>query len=73
MNKVLILCLAIVLGGCTSTDPYTGEQKTSNTAKGAGIGAIAGALVGMAVSSRSEEHTSELQSLTNLLCLDLIY
>ncbi|OUS15846.1 hypothetical protein A9Q88_09805 [Gammaproteobacteria bacterium 50_400_T64] len=54
MNKVLILCLAIVLGGCTSTDPYTGEQKTSNTAKGAGIGAIAGALVGMAVSSKSD-------------------
>ena len=54
MNKVAILCFALVLGGCMSTDPYTGEQKTSNTAKGAGIGAITGALVGMAVSSKSD-------------------
>ncbi len=54
MNKILILCLAVVLGGCMSTDPYTGDQKTSNTAKGAGIGAITGALVGMAVSSKSD-------------------
>jgi len=54
MNKVAILCVALVLGGCMSTDPYTGEQKTSNTAKGAGIGAITGALVGMAVSSKSD-------------------
>ena len=54
MNKVLVICLTIVVGGCMSTDPYTGEQKTSNTAKGAGIGAITGALVGMAVSSKSD-------------------
>ncbi|PCJ37625.1 MAG: hypothetical protein COA75_02560 [Cellvibrionales bacterium] len=54
MNKLLIVCLTIVLSGCMSTDPYTGEQKTSDTAKGAGIGAIAGALVGMAVSSKSD-------------------
>ena len=54
MNKVLIVCLAIILGGCTSTDPYTGEEKTSNTAKGAGVGAIAGALIGIAVSSKSD-------------------
>ncbi|MEZ0148153.1 MAG: OmpA family protein [Candidatus Reddybacter sp.] len=54
MDKVLIICLAIVLGGCMSTDPYTGEEKTSNTAKGAGIGAITGALIGMAVSSKSD-------------------
>ncbi len=36
----------LVLAGCTTTDPYTGEQKTSNTAKGAGIGAVAGAAIG---------------------------
>ncbi len=54
MNKIAILCFALVLGGCMSTDPYTGEQKTSNTAKGAGIGAVTGALVGMAVSSKSD-------------------
>jgi outer membrane protein OmpA-like peptidoglycan-associated protein len=34
-----------------STDPYTGQQKTSNTAKGAGIGAVTGAIIGAATSS----------------------
>ncbi|MGW8311256.1 MAG: OmpA family protein, partial [Thiogranum sp.] len=29
-----------------TTDPYTGEQKTTNTAKGAGIGAVGGAIAG---------------------------
>src|SRR5690606_39391802 len=29
-----------------STDPYTGQQKISNTAGGAGIGALAGAALG---------------------------
>lgn len=37
-----------LLAGCT-TDPYTGEQKVSNTAGGAVIGAGLGALAGMAV------------------------
>ena len=33
----LMTCLAVT--GCTTFDPYTGEQEVSNTAKGAGIGA----------------------------------
>lgn len=33
----LITCLA--LSACATFDPYTGEQKVTNTAKGAGIGA----------------------------------
>ena len=60
MNKVTILCCALVLGGCMSTDPYTGEQKASNTAKGAGIGALTGALVGMAVSSKADREKGAL-------------
>ena len=32
--------------GCQTTDPYTGEQKTSNTSKNAAIGAGIGALIG---------------------------
>lgn len=41
MNKLLIASIAslTLMSGCTTFDPYTGEQKTSNTAKGAGIGA----------------------------------
>lgn len=39
MKKIMILtsCIAVGLAGCT-IDPYTGEKKTSNTAKGASIG-----------------------------------
>jgi outer membrane protein OmpA-like peptidoglycan-associated protein len=38
--------ITLALAGCQTTDPYTGEQKTSNTAKGTGIGAIGGAIAG---------------------------
>ncbi len=40
---------AAFLAACTTTDPYTGEQKVSNTAGGALIGAGVGALAGLAV------------------------
>jgi outer membrane protein OmpA-like peptidoglycan-associated protein len=38
----------IVLSSCETIDPYTQESKTSNTTKGALIGAAAGAVVGLA-------------------------
>ena len=38
---------ALYLAGCTTTDPYTGQQKISNTAGGAAIGALAGAGAGL--------------------------
>lgn len=46
-NFIVALSLAsvTVLSGCTTFDPYTGEEKTTNTAKGAGIGASAALLV----------------------------
>lgn len=50
MRLILLVMAMIGLTACVSTDPYTGSQKTSNTAKGAGIGALAGALVGAATS-----------------------
>lgn len=37
--------LSATLTGCTTYDAYTGEEKTSNTAKGAGIGAGAAAVI----------------------------
>lgn len=49
IRLVLIATLAFMVG-CQSVDPYSGEQKTSNTAKGAGIGALAGAIIGAATS-----------------------
>ena len=48
MRKKL-LAITVVAGmaaGCATTDPYSGQQKTSNTGKGAGAGAVAGAVVG---------------------------
>lgn len=48
-----VILTLMLLYGCATTDPYTGEKKASNTAKGAGIGAIVGAGVG-AVAGGSE-------------------
>lgn len=56
IKKLSILALAaIYLTACTTTDPYTGEQKVSNTAGGAMLGAAAGALGGLAVGGGGRE------------------
>ncbi|MBA1147609.1 OmpA family protein [Ectothiorhodospiraceae bacterium WFHF3C12] len=47
--------LALALSACTTTDPYTGEEKTSSATKGAAIGAIAGAVVGIATGNSAKE------------------
>ncbi|MCY0964132.1 OmpA family protein [Parathalassolituus penaei] len=39
------LAAVLVTSGCTTFDAYTGEEKTSNTAIGAGIGAGVGAVI----------------------------
>ncbi|MFN4207983.1 MAG: OmpA family protein [Agrobacterium albertimagni] len=50
IKKIAIIALsATYLSACTTTDPYTGQQKVSNTAGGAAIGAAVGALGGLAV------------------------
>lgn len=48
-TRVLAATVAflVVAAGCTTVNPYTGEQQTSKAAKGAGIGAAAGAVVGL--------------------------
>ncbi len=55
MKYLLALFLSVGLIGCTTTDPYTGEQKTSKTAKGAGIGAVAGAVLGAATGDNAKD------------------
>src|SRR5690554_3940897 len=46
LKKVIIATMVGgLLAGCT-TDPYTGDQKISNTAGGAALGALAGAGLG---------------------------
>ena len=44
-SLALTLALTLGLGACT-TNPYTGEEQASKTATGAGIGAVAGGLIG---------------------------
>lgn len=47
MKKIVIASIVSlgILTGCTTFDPYTGEEKTTNTAKGAGIGAGIAAVI----------------------------
>ncbi|WP_417543901.1 OmpA family protein [Marinobacter sp.] len=55
--KKTMLALAVTtmgLAGCMTYDPYTDEEKTSNATKGSIIGAIGGAAVGAATSSKSD-------------------
>lgn len=52
--RVAGLAGVLIVTGCTTTDPYTGEQKTSKTTKGAAIGAAAGAVLGVATSSKKD-------------------
>lgn len=60
MNNRIIrpLGLALVMAvaaACTSTNPYTGEQQTSKTTKGAAIGAAAGAVAGVLAGDDAKE------------------
>lgn len=55
----LACALAVGLAGCQTTDPITGETKTSNTARGAGIGALAGAAVGALTNTSSGEQAAK--------------
>ncbi len=55
--KKTILAFALAttsLAGCMTYDPYTGEEKTSSATKGSIIGAIGGAAIGAATSSKSD-------------------
>lgn len=46
---VAIASIAMAMSSCTSTNPYTGQQQTSRTTIGAGVGAAGGAIVGALV------------------------
>lgn len=55
MKTLSIAFLTLFLFGCTTVDPYTGEQKTSKTVKGGGIGAVAGAVLGAATGDNAKD------------------
>ncbi|GAW96097.1 MULTISPECIES: OmpA family protein [Colwellia] len=52
----LMTCLALT--GCSTFDPYTGEEKVSNTAKGAGIGASVAAVAAY-LANKNEDDISK--------------
>jgi outer membrane protein OmpA-like peptidoglycan-associated protein len=54
-NGILLGIAAAITAGCHTTDAYTGEQKVSKTAKGAGIGALSGAILGAVTGDNSKE------------------
>ncbi|MDX1505670.1 MAG: OmpA family protein [Spongiibacter sp.] len=59
-GRVTGLASAVLLVAACSIDPYTGEEKTSNTAKGAGWGALGGAVLGAAVSDKEDRKKGAL-------------
>jgi len=48
IRTLVIIGAAVVVSGCETLNPYTGEEQMSKTTKGALIGAAAGAAVGLA-------------------------
>jgi len=55
INFAITATFAFSLAACTTINPYTGEQQTSKAVKGAGIGAAAGAVVGLISGDDSRE------------------
>jgi len=58
--KRFVCCLALagamsLQAGCSTINPYTGEKQTSKAGMGAGIGAVTGALIGIATSDSAKE------------------
>lgn len=53
--KTVAAITAVLMASACTTDPYTGQQKVSNTAGGAAIGAGIGALAGLAVGGDKRE------------------
>lgn len=54
-STLLVVAAAIATAGCQTTDAYTGEKKVNTATKGAGIGALAGAVLGAATGDNSKE------------------
>ncbi|MDH4022504.1 MAG: OmpA family protein [Gammaproteobacteria bacterium] len=51
----LLLGTGVLVAGCMTYDPYTGEQEVSKTTKGAAIGAGVGVAVGLITGDSSSE------------------
>lgn len=54
-TAVAMISASLLVGGCTTVNPYTREQQTSKASIGAGVGAVAGAVVGIATGDNAKE------------------
>ena len=54
-NAALALVVSVLVTGCMTYDPYSGEKQVSKTTKGAAIGAGVGAVVGLITGDSSSE------------------
>ncbi len=52
---ILAATVAVILSGCATTDEYGNPRPVGETAKGAGIGTLAGAAAGAAIGSMSAD------------------
>lgn len=57
MKKLAAVAAMAILAAACSTDPYTGEQKVSNTAVGATTGALLGAAAGVVIGETTSAKT----------------
>lgn len=55
ITAAALLAFSLGLSGCQTTNPYSGEQQTSKASIGTGIGAVAGAAVGVLSGSNAKQ------------------
>ena len=53
-SAIFAVATSVVATGCTTVNPYTREDQTAKSTSGALIGAVAGAAIGVASSSKSD-------------------
>lgn len=53
LTAALVTLVPLTMAACTTVDPYTGEQKASNTARNATIGAASGAILGAVIGNNT--------------------
>ncbi len=54
-SAALVLGTSVLVTGCMTTDPYTGEEEVNKTTKGAAIGAGVGVAIGLITGDNSAE------------------